>query len=260
VKLSDSPPGTVSNGNGKVPADAGKAASSLRDNAKHVLKHLNGQRTALPCSPNVGWQGSRTTRERRWESLGQVGATVWFTGLPGAGKSTIAGAVEERLIAVGRSAFLLDGDNLRHGLNGDLGFDEQARSENVRRTAHVARLFAESGTIALVGLVSPYTADREEAAALHAVVELDFIEVFVNAPVELCEQRDPKGLYARARAGELRGFTGVGAPYEVPAQPDLVLAPREETVHDEADRVLEVLAARGLISSELREKRRVRRR
>jgi len=260
VKLPDSPPGTVSNGNSKVPAGAGKASSSLRENAKHVLKHLNGQRAALPCSPNVGWQRSRTTRQRRWESLGQVGATVWLTGLPGAGKSTIAGAVEERLVAVGQSAFLLDGDNLRHGLNGDLGFDEQARGENVRRTAHVARLFAESGTIALVGLVSPYSADRKEAAAMHAAVELDFIEVFVNAPLELCEQRDPKGLYARARAGELCGFTGVGAPYEAPAQPDLVLSPCEETVQDEADRVLEVLAARGLIANGPWATQRVRRR
>ena len=118
------------------------------------------------------WQGSRLTRARRWESLGHAGATVWFTGLPGAGKSTIAGAVEERLIAAGRPAFVLDGDNLRHGLNGDLGFDEAARRENVRRTAHVARLLAESGTIALVSLVSPYAADRAAAAALHAADDL----------------------------------------------------------------------------------------
>jgi bifunctional enzyme CysN/CysC len=192
--------------------------------------------------------------------LGHAGATVWLTGLPGAGKSTIGGAVEERLIAAGRSAFLLDGDNLRHGLNGDLGFDEEARRENVRRTAHVARLFAESGAIALVGLVSPYAADRQEAAALHAAVELEFIEVFVDTPLELCEQRDPKGLYARARAGELCGFTGVGAPYEAPAQPDLVLGTRQETVHEQADRVLEELAARGLIPSGSCSRRRARRR
>ena len=122
-----------------------------------------------------------------------------------------------------RAAFLLDGDNLRHGLNGDLGFDQGARSENVRRTAHVARLLAESGSIALVSLVSPYAADREAAAALHREAELRFIEVFVDAPLELCQQRDPKGLYARARAGELCDLTGVGAPYEVPEHPDLVL-------------------------------------
>jgi bifunctional enzyme CysN/CysC len=200
-------------------------------------------------SPNVVWQGSRMTRDRRWESLGHAGATVWFTGLPGAGKSTIAAAVEERLIAAGQPAFLLDGDNLRHGLNGDLGFDEPARSENVRRTAHVARLLAESGTIALVSLVSPYAADRQAAAALHDADGLRFIEIFVNAPLELCERRDPKGLYARARAGELAGLTGVGAPYEPPSDPDLVLGACEETVDSGVERVLELLRARGMITT-----------
>jgi len=199
-------------------------------------------------SPNVRWQGTRVTRKRRWESLGHGGATLWFTGLPGAGKSTVAAGVEERLIQAAQPAFLLDGDNLRHGLNGDLGFDEGARSENVRRTAHVAKLLAESGTIALVSLVSPYAADRETAAALHAAEDLDFIEIYVNAPLELCEQRDPKGLYARARAGELSGLTGVGAPYEAPADPDLVLGSDQETIEQEVDRVMELLAARGLTS------------
>ncbi len=201
-------------------------------------------------SPNVRWQGTRITRELRWQSLGHGGATLWFTGLPGAGKSTVAAAVEERLLQAGLPAFLLDGDNLRHGLNGDLGFDEHARSENVRRTAHVARLLAESGTITLVSLVSPYAADREIAAALHAADDLAFIEVFVDAPLELCEQRDPKGLYARARAGELSGMTGVGAPYEAPANPDLVLGSFEESVEQEVERVLELLLARGLISAD----------
>jgi bifunctional enzyme CysN/CysC len=199
-------------------------------------------------SPNVRWQGSKMTRDRRWTTLGHRGATLWFTGLPGAGKSTIASAVEERLIQAGRPAFLLDGDNLRHGLNGDLGFDDEARTENVRRTAHVARLLAESGTVALVSLVSPYAADRESAASLHAADDLDFIEIFVDAPLALCEQRDPKGLYARARAGELAGLTGIGAPYEAPSQPDLVLGTCDETVEREVERVLEVLVARGILS------------
>jgi bifunctional enzyme CysN/CysC len=199
-------------------------------------------------SPNVRWQGTRMTRERRWRELGQTGATLWFTGLPGAGKSTMAAAVEERLIAAGQPAFLLDGDNLRHGLNGDLGFDEQARRENVRRTAHVARLLAESGTIALVSLVSPYAADREVAATLHTREDLDFFEIFIDAPLELCEKRDPKGLYARARAGELSGLTGVGAPYETPVEPDLVLGTLEESVERGVERVLELLAARSIIA------------
>jgi bifunctional enzyme CysN/CysC len=201
-------------------------------------------------SPNVRWQGTRMTRERRWQALGHPGATLWFTGLPGAGKSTIAAAVEERLIAAGQSAFLLDGDNLRHGLNGDLGFDEPARRENVRRTAHVARLLAESGTIALVSLVSPYAADREVAATLHRGDNLEFVEVFVDAPLELCEKRDPKGLYARARAGELSGLTGVGAPYEPPADPDLVLGTLEESVERGVERVMQLLAERGISTDE----------
>jgi bifunctional enzyme CysN/CysC len=201
-------------------------------------------------SPNVRWQGARVTRAQRWEALGHSGATLWFTGLPGAGKSTVAAAVEERMLAAGQPAFLLDGDNLRHGLNGDLGFDEQARRENVRRTAHVAKLLAESGTIALVSLVSPYAADREAAATLHAADDLGFLEVFVDAPLELCEQRDPKGLYARARSGELAGMTGVGAPYEAPATPDLVLGSFRETVEEEVERVIALLLERGLVSPE----------
>jgi bifunctional enzyme CysN/CysC len=204
-------------------------------------------RSGSERSPNVRWQGSRVTRERRREALGHGGATLWFTGLPGAGKSTVAAAVEERLLQMGRSAFMLDGDNLRHGLNGDLGFDEAARAENVRRTAHVARLLAESGTVALVSLVSPYAADRRAAAALHDADELEFVEVFVDVPLEVCEQRDPKGLYARARAGELSSMTGVGAPYEPPSDPDLTLGSEGETVEQEVERVMALLAERGVL-------------
>jgi adenylyl-sulfate kinase len=195
-------------------------------------------------SPNVVWQRGAVTRAERWEALGNAGATIWLTGLPAAGKSTIATAVEERLVSDGRHAFVLDGDNLRHGLNGDLGFDEDARRENVRRTAHVARLLAESGAIAIVSLVSPYIRDRELAAGLHTEVDLPFLEVFVDAPAALCEMRDPKGLYARARAGELNGMTGVDAPYEPPPRPDLVVRSGEEAVAASVERVLEALAAR----------------
>ena len=200
--------------------------------------------TKTECSPNVRWEASTLTRRQRWESLGGMGATVWFTGLPSAGKSTIAAAVERRLVWAGCQAFLLDGDNLRHGLNGDLGFDEDARRENVRRTAHVARLLAESGTIALVSLVSPYARDRETASALHAADDLAFIEVFVDTPAEVCEQRDTKGLYARAREGELSDLTGVGSPYEAPTQPDLVVGAAGESVEEAVDQVLAALEAR----------------
>jgi bifunctional enzyme CysN/CysC len=224
------------------------AAGVILDTEFEDDAHTGVETEKTERSPNVRWQGTRMTRERRWQALGHSGATLWFTGLPGAGKSTVAAGVEERLLAAGMSAFLLDGDNLRHGLNGDLGFDEIARRENVRRTAHVARLLAESGTIALVSLVSPYAADREAAAALHAADELGFMEIFVDAPLELCEQRDPKGLYARARSGELSGLTGVGAPYEAPAEPDLVLGSRQETVEEEVEQVMALLLARGLVS------------
>lgn len=191
------------------------------------------------------WQRSVLSREERWEALGHAGATIWFTGLPAAGKSTIAGAVEERLVLEGRHALLLDGDNLRHGLNADLGFDEAARTENVRRTAHVASLLAESGVIALVSLVSPYARDRQQAAKLHVANGLRFIEVFVDAPLALCERRDPKGLYARARSGELTGMTGVGAPYEHPSNPDVVVRSGEETVEAAVERVMQSLVSQG---------------
>ena len=197
-------------------------------------------------SPNVRWQRTALTRDQRWESLGYAGATIWFTGLPAAGKSTIAAALEERLVTSGRPAFMLDGDNLRHGLNGDLGFNEAARSENVRRTAHVARLLAESGTLAIVSLVSPYAQDREAAASLHADADLPFLEIFVDAPLRLCEERDPKGLYARARAGKLAGLTGVDAPYETPLKPDLILHSGEESVESAVERVVQALVERAL--------------
>jgi bifunctional enzyme CysN/CysC len=205
-----------------------------------------GAHTAAAQSPNVKWQRSELTRAQRWASLGHPGATIWFTGLPAAGKSTIASAVEHHLVTAGRPALLLDGDNLRHGLNGDLGFGEDARRENVRRTAHVARLLAESGTVALVSLVSPYARDREAAAGLHTAVDLPFIEVFVDTPLVLCEERDPKGLYARARSGDLCGLTGVDAPYEPPLQPDLVLRSGRESVAEAVERVMGVLGARLL--------------
>jgi adenylyl-sulfate kinase len=198
----------------------------------------------VTLSPNVVWQPTGVDRASRDLHLGMRGATVWFTGLPSSGKSTLAAAVEERLTVGGVTAYVLDGDNLRHGLNGDLGFDGAARAENVRRTAHVARLFADAGVVALVSLVSPYACDRELARRLHDEAELPFVEVFVNAPVSLCERRDPKGLYARARRGEISGFTGVDDPYERPLHPDVEIfpAPLERSV----DAIVAELAERGI--------------
>jgi bifunctional enzyme CysN/CysC len=179
---------------------------------------------AAERSPNVVWHGGQVNRDERWGALGQRGAVVWMTGLPSSGKSTVAAASEQKLLAEGRSAYLLDGDNLRHGINGNLGFSPDDRAENVRRAAHVAALLADAGSVALVSLVSPYAADRELARKICEEREIDFFEVFVNTPLEECERRDPKGLYAKARAGEISGFTGVDAPYEAPERPDLELA------------------------------------
>ena len=150
-------------------------------------------------SANVTWQESTVDRERRWQALGQQGATVWFTGLPSAGKTTIASAVEARLIAAGRWAYKLDGDNLRHGMCSDLGFSRNDREANVDRVGQLARLFADAGAVALVALVSPYLGCREKVREMHAREGLAFVEVYVNTPLEECARRDTKGLYARAR-------------------------------------------------------------
>jgi adenylyl-sulfate kinase len=189
-------------------------------------------------SPNVVWQHG-VDRSRRWDQLGHGGATVWMTGLPGSGKSTIAGGVEERLLAGGRPVYVLDGDNLRHGLNGDLGFSASDRAENVRRTGEVSALLADAGVVVLVALVSPYRADRAAARAIHDARGLPFLEVHVATSLEECERRDPKGLYARARAGEITGLTGVDDPYEPPDAPDVVVGAGEGV--EEA--VAQVLAA-----------------
>ena len=176
-------------------------------------------------SPNVVFQTGTVTREQRVAATGHHGMTVWFTGLSGSGKSTVAVALEQQLVGAGIPAYLLDGDNLRHGLNGDLGFDAASRNENVRRAGEVAVLFADAGTVAIVPLISPYRADRDRVRDRHAKLGLRFVEVFVDTPIELCEERDVKGLYAKARAGEIKGFTGIDDPYEAPIEPDLVLTP-----------------------------------
>jgi adenylyl-sulfate kinase len=191
-------------------------------------------------SSNVVWQVGEMTREDRWRALGAPGGTVWFTGLPASGKSSVAAAVEAKLLAAGNPAYVLDGDNLRHGLNGDLGFTTEDRKENVRRTAEVAALLADAGTVALVSLVSPIAADRAAAREVHARAGLRFVEVWVSTPLEECERRDPKGHYAKARAGELPDFTGIGQPYEEPANPDLEIQ-FGEGLDGAAERVLSAL-------------------
>ena len=183
---------------------------------------------------NVMWHANAVQRDQRPSR----GMTVWLTGLSGSGKSTVAVEVERRLVAAGRPSYLLDGDNLRHGLNADLGFAAGDRAENVRRVGEVARLFADAGVVAVVSLVSPYRADRDRVRAAHEEAGLRFLEVFVDTPLDLCEARDPKGLYAKARAGEITGFTGVDDPYEPPTNPELVLRPGHGSPSAMADWVL----------------------
>jgi bifunctional enzyme CysN/CysC len=194
---------------------------------------------------DVVWDAATLTREVRAERLGTRGGTVWITGLPASGKSTIAKGLEARLVHAGVPAYRLDGDNLRHGLNADLGFSREDRGENVRRAAHAARLLADAGVVAVVALVSPYASDRDAARALHAEEGIDFVEVWVSTPLEECELRDPKGLYARARAGEVRGMTGIDDPYEDPARPDLEVT-IGGTAEAAIDRICALLAERGI--------------
>jgi bifunctional enzyme CysN/CysC len=177
-----------------------------------------------PVAENITFHPSKLSREERAKALGTAGATIWMTGLSGSGKSTIATAIEHTLVSGGRPAFMLDGDNLRHGLNSNLGFSEEDRNENVRRVGEVAKILAESGTVAIASLVSPYRAERDRVRAIHEEAGIPFFEVFVDTPLEECERRDPKGLYAKARAGEIKDLTGVGSPYEEPTSPDLVTA------------------------------------
>ena len=197
-------------------------------------------------SDNVVWEGEAIEGGRRQELLGRRGATVWFTGLPGSGKSTVAAQLVVALAERGVNAYRLDGDNLRHGLNGDLGFDHESRVENVRRTAEVARLMADAGIVTVVSLVSPYRDARARARALHHCDGIPFVEVWVSTPLEECERRDPKGLYSRARRGEVRFMTGIDDPYEPPEHPEVELT--MDTAADEGvERVLSVLAERGVV-------------
>ncbi|MQA11182.1 MAG: adenylyl-sulfate kinase [Pseudonocardiaceae bacterium] len=190
----------------------------------------------LPAA-QVVWQSTAVGRHER----ATRGLTVWLTGLSASGKSAVAVELERRLVAAGRPAYLLDGDNVRHGLNADLGFSAPDRTENVRRLGEVARLFADAGVVAVVSLISPYRADRELVRATHQAAGLPFVEVFVDTPVEVCEARDPKGMYARARAGEITGFTGIDDPYEAPDTPDLVLRPADGDPAAMAAKVLALL-------------------
>jgi adenylylsulfate kinase len=196
---------------------------------------------------NITWHEGHVGRDERHGLLKQKGATLWFTGLSGSGKSTVAFTLEHALVQAGRLAYVLDGDNIRHGLNKNLGFSAADREENIRRIGEVAKLFADCGVITMTSFISPYRKDRDTVRALHAEGKLPFIEVFVNTPIGTCEQRDPKGLYKKARAGQLKNFTGIDDPYEAPLNPELTLdmtntSPQEATVQ-----LLQYLEKQGIL-------------
>ncbi len=196
-------------------------------------------------SKNIVWHHGKLNLQEREEKLGQKGAVVWFTGLSGSGKSTVAREVELALIENGINAYVLDGDNIRHGLNSNLGFSPEDRKENIRRIGEVAKLFSESNVVAITAFISPYRADRD--LARKGVPAGQFFEILCDTPIEICEQRDTKGLYKKARAGEIPEFTGVSAPYEAPEKPELVLKTGEETLEESTRRVLNLLQEKGII-------------
>jgi len=198
-------------------------------------------------STNITWHEGHITREDREAILGQRGVTVWLTGLSGSGKSTIAVAAEGALVESGRLAFVLDGDNIRHGLNSNLGFSPEDRTENIRRIGEVARLFTDSGVIVFSSFISPYRADRDAVRALMG--EGDFVEVLVDASVETCEGRDVKGLYKKARAGEIPEFTGISAPYEAPENPEVVLDTNSQSVEESVAQLFAYLEKGGYLGS-----------
>ena len=196
---------------------------------------------------NITWHEGHVDRGLRYKQLKQCGATVWFTGLSGSGKSTIAFTLEHALVERGHLAYVLDGDNIRHGLNKNLGFSPEDRTENIRRIGEVAKLFADAGLVTLTSFISPYRADRDIVRKIHDDAGLPFIEIWLNAPVEVCETRDPKGLYKKARAGEIKEFTGISAPYEPPLKPEIALETGALTPQDAALRILDYLVEHKII-------------
>ncbi|MFH1419930.1 MAG: adenylyl-sulfate kinase [Planctomycetota bacterium] len=198
---------------------------------------------------NIAWHEGVITRKQREIRWGQRGATIWLTGLPASGKTTVACALEEVLFHRARMSYRLDGDNVRHGLNKNLGFSAEDREENIRRIGEVSKLFADAGFIAITSFISPYRKDRDEARRLHEEAGLGFIEVFVDAPIEVCEERDPRGLFKKARAGQIKGFTGVDDPYEPPTSPQIVLHTDKETVNKSVSIVLKYLDKHGYLKA-----------
>lgn len=198
-------------------------------------------------SDNIVWHNHKVTKADRSKKTAQKPCVLWFTGLSGSGKSTIADALEEVLFHNGNFTYLLDGDNVRHGLNKDLGFDETSRVENIRRIGEVAKLFVDSGLIVLTAFISPFQNDRDTVRAL--LKEGEFIEVFVDTPIEVCEKRDPKGLYEKARQGKIKNFTGIDSPYEIPKNPEIHVKNDDIRIEKVCKQIYDYLVQKGYISA-----------
>jgi adenylylsulfate kinase len=197
---------------------------------------------------NVHWHSGEVTREDRYNVLGHKGATLWFTGLSGSGKSTVAVALEKELTARGKLCYRLDGDNIRLGINKNLGFSAEDRTENIRRIGEISKLFVDTGVIVLSSFISPYRADRDTVRALHDAGDMDFLEIHVDCALAEAEKRDPKGLYKKARAGEIKGFTGIDDPYEAPVKPEVHLHTDEMTLEQEVAILISELESRGILN------------
>ncbi len=199
----------------------------------------------MQIANNIIWHEGHVNRELRENLLQQRGCTIWMTGLSASGKSTLAFTLEHALVQRDRLAYVLDGDNVRHGLNKNLGFSAEDREENIRRIGEVAKLFADAGFITMTSFISPYAKDREIARKIHDEAGLFFMEIFIDAPIDVCEKRDPKGLYKKARKGEIKGFTGIDDPYEAPVNPELVIKTAELTPQEGAMKILGYLVEKG---------------
>jgi len=205
---------------------------------------------AKQIATNVTWHDGEISRKDRYQILRQQGVTIWFTGLSGSGKSTIAVALEKELFAAGKLSYRLDGDNVRLGINKNLGFSEDDRKENIRRIGEVAKLFSDAGTISLSSFISPYKADRDEVRALHDAAEIKFVEVFVDCALAVAEERDPKGLYKKARAGEIKNFTGIDDPYQAPENPEVHLRTDLMSIEEEVAAIIDHLVNHGIIQTQ----------
>lgn len=211
------------------------------------MSEINKPTTTVGRATNIAWHEGEITRDDRVKVLGHRGCTLWLTGLSGSGKSTIGVALEKTLMMRGILAYRLDGDNVRHGLNANLGFTADDREENIRRVGEVAKLFADAGVVTISSFISPYQRDRDLVRRIHEEAGVAFLEVFIDTPIEVCEQRDPKGLYKKARAGEIKGFTGIDDPYETPQRPEVHIKTNAHSIDESATQLVEALHAHGVL-------------